>query len=185
MPVLIEGIQYGYRRKGIFPIETILSRLGERFVEFDGDRISIVSERYYVFSTSLTCVSCGLTGSYFAKEQTHRKTGITLDWHFNLYAIQLDPWREVLMTKDHIVPVSLGGEDDLDNLQTMCAPCNIRKGNGSKNVQIKNGLPPKEQWDGMSPEITRADFRIFRREFTRLLLDNLGWNQGSDTSCEG
>lgn len=29
---------------------------------------------------------------------------------------------------DHIHPYSLGGEDTLDNLQTLCRPCNSRKG---------------------------------------------------------
>jgi 5-methylcytosine-specific restriction endonuclease McrA len=46
-----------------------------------------------------------------------------------------DDWRCVTcgthknLTVDHIIPVSKGGTDDLDNLQTMCGPCNSRKGN--------------------------------------------------------
>ena len=32
------------------------------------------------------------------------------------------------LSVDHIEPVSKGGSDDLDNLQTMCQPCNSRKG---------------------------------------------------------
>lgn len=32
------------------------------------------------------------------------------------------------LTVDHKHPVSLGGGDDIDNLQTMCMPCNAKKG---------------------------------------------------------
>ena len=32
------------------------------------------------------------------------------------------------LTIDHIVPWSVGGSDEMDNLQTLCRPCNARKG---------------------------------------------------------
>lgn len=32
------------------------------------------------------------------------------------------------LTLDHKHPVSLGGGNDIDNLQTMCMPCNAKKG---------------------------------------------------------
>lgn len=32
------------------------------------------------------------------------------------------------LTCDHIVPESNGGQTALDNLQTMCRPCNLKKG---------------------------------------------------------
>lgn len=32
------------------------------------------------------------------------------------------------LTLDHVIPWSLGGGDGIDNLQTLCRPCNLRKG---------------------------------------------------------
>lgn len=32
------------------------------------------------------------------------------------------------LTVDHVIPVSRGGSDEMDNLQTLCGPCNSIKG---------------------------------------------------------
>ena len=40
-----------------------------------------------------------------------------------------DNGEEILMTKDHILPRSKGGIDDISNYQTMCKLCNEAKGN--------------------------------------------------------
>lgn len=36
------------------------------------------------------------------------------------------------LSVDHVVPVALGGGDQLENLQTLCGPCNSRKGASSQ-----------------------------------------------------
>jgi 5-methylcytosine-specific restriction endonuclease McrA len=85
--------------------------------------VGLHSKRYRVFLLSGTkCAICGIEAQYFAQEKfkEHNK------FHMNLYAVRND--REVLMTRDHIIPRSKGGSDNLDNQQTMCFYCNTRKG---------------------------------------------------------
>jgi 5-methylcytosine-specific restriction endonuclease McrA len=45
-----------------------------------------------------------------------------------------NPGRTVRLEVDHIVPISLGGTNDDDNLQTVCNVCNL----GSKNLLLKD-----------------------------------------------
>lgn len=96
---------------------------------FDGDTIWMDSLRYKVFRRSLCCVTCGIEGKFFAKERHLRRDGEVggKRYHLNLYAVTHDG-HEVLMTKDHRIPRSEGGSDSLDNLDTMCGPCNWKKG---------------------------------------------------------
>lgn len=120
-----------YIRNGKYGIEEVLSKIVPKVtgkntkVDFDGDLIKMGSQRYRLFKEKgIKCVSCGIEGRFFAKERTH-----DIDtYHFNLYAID-ENGEEVLMTKDHIIPKSLGGKNKLSNYQTMCFRCNIEKGN--------------------------------------------------------
>lgn len=94
-------------------------------VDFDGDLIKGNSQRYQTFFTKgCKCVVCGIEGRYFAKERHLQDKA----YHLNLYAVD-DNGTEILMTKDHILPHSKGGADDISNYQTMCKLCNEAKGN--------------------------------------------------------
>lgn len=94
-------------------------------VDFDGDLIKGNSQRYQTFFTKgCKCVVCGIKGKYFAKERHLQDKS----YHLNLYAVD-DNGDEILMTKDHILPRSKGGIDDISNYQTMCKLCNEAKGN--------------------------------------------------------
>lgn len=79
-------------------------------------------DRYNCFMKSgFDCKSCGKVGSIFAIEKIKSKS-------FQGYTINLYSEDGAFFTKDHIIPKSKGGKDTLDNYQTMCWPCNAKKG---------------------------------------------------------
>ena len=45
--------------------------------------------------------------------------------------------KEVVIEVDHILPVSQGGTDELDNLQTLCLPCNRAKQDRMFKTEMK------------------------------------------------
>lgn len=84
--------------------------------------VNLLSQRLVLFHLKgVVCVSCGRVGTVF-KAQNHTK-GDKGQPHLNLFTAD-----GVLMTKDHILPKSKGGADHHSNYQTMCSPCNSRKG---------------------------------------------------------
>lgn len=119
-------------RKGIYSIDEVLSKIlplntydKERFVDFDGDMVSMISHRYHTFNDKgIKCVTCGIEGKFFAKEKHEENVN---RYHFNLYAVD-ENGKDVLMTKDHIIRKREGGRDILENYQTMCTYCNAKKG---------------------------------------------------------
>ena len=91
-----------------------------REIIVDGYKVRTRSLRYMTFyQKGLTCACCGRVGTHFKLDGDG-----DVRRHFNLYCDD-----GMLMTKDHIMPKSLGGSDSIDNLQPMCAECNFKKGN--------------------------------------------------------
>jgi 5-methylcytosine-specific restriction endonuclease McrA len=118
---------------GIFQLHEVLpfvdlknSKRNSAKKEYCGFNLRMGSERLKLFATKgVVCCKCGIVGKYF-KLENHNINNYSP--HFNLYAIDKDG-KEVLMTKDHIIPVSKGGEDKQSNYQPMCTFCNCKKDN--------------------------------------------------------
>ena len=68
---------------------------------------------------------------------------------------------ELSLEVDHILPVSKGGINDLENLQTLCIYCNRGKGNDdSLNIEIKD--------HGSINRCDRAIERVWRKFVSNL-----------------
>ena len=75
---------------------------------------------------TLKCAHCQLQATHFAIEKVAASKAWPESWALNLYGSPHE--KRTYFTQDHIVPKSKGGPTDLDNLQVMCWPCNLRKG---------------------------------------------------------
>jgi len=95
-----------------------------------GHKAHTSSQRYTLFRSTHpghgpSCVKCGCVGVVMRLEKLEHPDPRTPPnrAHFNLYTAD-----GVLLTKDHILARSKGGKNELENYQTMCAPCNLKKG---------------------------------------------------------
>lgn len=121
-------------------VTRVINGLGETFSsDFGfGAQAKVSSQRTLLFKDSATCVCCGIKGTFYRK--TASFINGTLSYHVNLYG-SYPTGEEVLFTKDHIVPKSLGGKDKLTNFVTACSTCNSIKQNSTSSwADIKKDL---------------------------------------------
>ncbi len=137
-------------RKETLPVATVLKHViftpkelsatsfPEAMKDIEGDLINMTSLKLQTFKENgIRCRICGCKGSYFAKEKHPGEPY----YHLNLYALKDE--REVLMTKDHIIPVAKGGRDRLNNFQTLCVECNQKKAEKTPDAVKKKHLKEK------------------------------------------
>ena len=117
-------------RKNIYPIKDIFKLLKDsqkhnsNYIILDDEKVHNKKKKYKLFMTyGCTCCRCGLKAQYFALERFNDQKY----YHLNLYGLK--DGKEILFTKDHIIPKSKGGKNKLENYQTMCSICNNKKGN--------------------------------------------------------
>ena len=84
--------------------------------------------RMNLIARTQQCAACWMKGDHFWLE-----TSGFFPIHFNLYGPNMCG-HQTLMTMDHILPKSKGGNNNPDNLQMLCEKCNRSK----KNSMISN-----------------------------------------------
>ncbi len=73
-------------------------------------------------------------GGWFFRDQRPSAVSKYIPVHIRRFIFERDGYRCVEcgalddLTLDHIYPVVLGGEDNIDNLRVLCRPCNSSKG---------------------------------------------------------
>lgn len=120
-----------YLRKGIAPLGILQSLDSSQVI--CGETINMNSQSYTLFkSKGVKCKHCGIEGKFCGIEK-HKKYR---EYKIKVYALTQNN-TEILMTVDHIIPLSRGGTDTLENLQPLCEICNRSKGNYLES-ELKN-----------------------------------------------
>lgn len=103
----------------LIPDSSIQGAVRTRKIEVYGELVGITSRRIQTFKQKGTvCVHCGLEATHWE----HRA-----DKYDNFKIVLMAG--SIEMTQDHIVPKSRGGDNSMDNAQTLCMECNCFKGN--------------------------------------------------------
>lgn len=105
--------------------------VGGRRVSSPGGKV--LFEAIRAAGQSLSCWKCGLTATCFIANKGHKDLlGPPV---LDLYASTGTDY--ILMTRDHIIPKSYGGSNDVQNLRVACGPCNHDRGNALDEEDIK------------------------------------------------
>lgn len=140
-----------FLRFGILPVEATIETIVEikslpmrdktppALAAF-GQLVDCHSTRLHTFvKHGTTCACCKIQAAFFAVEICiPDKNKVVI---LNLYAIGEDG-EEILMNMDHRLPRAHGGADHVDNMQTMCQPCNLAK--GCKMIFTEGGVSKTE-----------------------------------------
>jgi hypothetical protein len=122
----------GYVTMATFPVGLLQPFIGvAKTIRIRGvpKRVNLTPYRLLPFKKSVVCYKCGIEGTHFALQRpSNRHEG----WHLNLWG-KTPQGHNRLMTCDHLVPKSAGGQNCWYNLGTLCSKCNSRK--SSKTVE--------------------------------------------------
>lgn len=124
-----------YDAKSLCMKMALANSKGSGWLVLAGYRIKVDTVRLNLFIQSdRKCVVCGKTADKFVLEHLDRTNPSRVD--LNLYG-KRDDGSDLLFTKDHILPKSLSGSEDLYNMQVMCTDCNGGKGHVIRKEDLR------------------------------------------------
>jgi 5-methylcytosine-specific restriction endonuclease McrA len=149
-------------RLGEFEIADVMPYITKddtkREYEYNGVKhaVKMNSHRYFLFRECMQCVACGLKGTKMLLE--HHPADKSP--HFNLYGEE--DGKLILLTKDHILAKSCGGEDRHSNYQTMCIICNNLKGHANLTLDAIAEL--RQIYDENKNRVTKKKLHLLIEE---------------------
>ena len=129
-----------FERAGKVPVEEVFAVVatGVRSAEFCGHLVRIQGPKFDLFGAQKGCLICGLQATHWAVERQLNGPE-DRSWMLHLYTIRESPngrLQEILMTRDHIIPLRDGGPNTFANSQVLCQRCNGRKDAMKKGARI-------------------------------------------------
>lgn len=71
---------------------------------------------------------CGQSFTYLCAGGNETEEGYPFSWTYRRSFLELD----------HIIPLHVGGGNELENLQLMCPPCHLRKTTAERSRRMRN-----------------------------------------------
>ena len=123
--------------------------------KINGQIVGVSSVRLRTFhKTGAACHACGLEATHFELNRDSGGEARNAHYHLNLWGVNADGY-PVLFTHDHKLARSLGGADNLTNTETMCSPCNAKKG----KLEQKEALRLSKLEEAANPEAFAAKLK--------------------------
>lgn len=108
------------------------------------------SRQYRLYKNGQTkCSCCGVEATHVAQYRQNNEPKGQYN-HVDLFHMRKRS--ALLMTVDHILPVSCGGGNQFSNYRMMCASCNTRRGNNIKPTELIEILNNPKLYIGDSGE---------------------------------
>jgi len=106
--------------------------------------IRVVRKTSDLIDGKLWCLSCCRGPRKNRRKLTEQRRQLFAQYPYCTYCRCQLQWKE--STIDHVVPLSKGGTNDLENLALACHPCNSLKGNKLLGEGVDQRIRASDEW---------------------------------------